>query len=406
MLLYRCSLVSLLSGHGVTLPTTLSTLLSENILFPGEKADMALVEHIPSPSRRKFIPPHPNVKLQLSRNVTLHLLTTLINKIKAFVQPIANNINILVYFKLHPNKIFSAYLHKARGQVLGQDLAEEVQQQQPVYIYILRNALVHTEALIGQIMKGTATYGEIFAGRLLDAQSDVNTKKFAEPRFDVEGEFQNLFRCPQFAVYGSDGMHMVKCLLKLRQLPHYVEMIECVCRQYHLEQCQEDLNFKQVSKWAAVLQKEEERENLTSAMAKSMWETVQKIFCLKDGSSLKCLDLFSKIADSVDFYHFLEEKQFTGTKGKELFTQQFELVTAQLQHEEYKETVLNHLFAAFKFISPFTDSGQTFRSLMEAVTSLDTTKGLTQLDTVKNNMHVIRLWFSRAEVSLESFVND
>jgi len=412
ILLCRYSLVSILSGHGVGLPTTLSTLLSENFLLPGEqKPDMELVEHVPSSSTTgKFLPPDPDVKLQLSKGVTLNVLTTLIHEILEFVHPIAEYINILVYFKLHPSRVFSTYLHKeVEAQVLlvhtgelGQNFKNKVQERLPVTISILRNALQSTETLIGKIMKGTANYDEIVAGGLLNEQSDRNANVFAEPRFDVEEEFQNLVKCPKFGVYGTQGLYVVKCLLKLHQLPHYVEMIECVCRQYHLEKCQEDPKFKQVSKWAAVLQKEEERENLTSAKAKTMWETVQNIFCLKDGSSLKCLDLFSKIADSVDFYHFLEEKQFTGMKGKELFIQQFELVTAQLQHEEYKETVLNHLFAAFKFISPFTDPGQSFSSLMTAVISLDTTVGLTQLDTVKKNMHLIRLWFSRAEDTLEN----
>ena len=383
------------------LPAPLSNLLRENFLFPGEEAAaMQLVEHTPSPlTSGKFSPPNPNfVKLQLSRNVKTSTLETLIHEINDFVHPIEDHINVLVYFKLHPSKVFSAYLHKeVDAQVLqvqepGQDLEEEGQERLPVNISILSTALVHMEALIRQIMNGNATYREVVGGGLLNV-------RFADPRFDVEEEIQNFVKCPRFANYGTDGPYIVKCLLKLHQLPRYVKMIKCVCEQYHLEQCQEDSDFKQVSKWAAELEKEDEREKITSAMAKPRWENVEKIFCLKEGGSLKCLDLFSKIADSADFYHFLEEKQFTGRKGEELFRQQFELVTAQLQHEEYNETVLNHLFAAFRFISPFTDSGQSFSSLMKAVTSLDTTKGLTELDTVKNNMHLISLWFSRAEVS-------
>ena len=411
---YRYSLVSILSGHGLELKECLSALLSENFLLPGEqKPDMELVKHVPSPSTTgKFDPPDPNVKLQLSKSVTLNMLATLVHKINDFLHPIAEYVSILVYFKLHPSKVFNTYLHKElEAQVLvvhtdepGQDFKTEVQKRLPVTISILKNALQCAADLIRKIMKGTANYEEIFAGGLLSAQSDGNVKTFAELRFDVEEEFQNLVNCPQFGTYGTHGLYIVKCLLKLHQLPHYVEMIECVCRQYHLKQCQEDPSFKQVSDWAARLQKEDETENLTSAMAKTRWETVQKIFCLTEGASLKCLDLFSKVADSVDFYHFLEEKHFTGKKGEELFRQQFELVTAQLQHEEYSEIVLNHLFAAFEFISPFTDSDQSFSSLMTAVTSRDTTKGLTQLDTVKNNMHLIRLWFSRAEVSLESLL--
>ena len=405
MLLCRCSLVSILSGYGVELPKTVSAVLKENFLFPGEnEADMKLVEHTPQPSiTGKFVPPGPNVKLQLSKNVTLKVLTTVTDEIYDFVKPIAEFSSVLVHFKLHPSKVFGAYICKdvdaqvlvVRSEEPGQDFEKEVRERLPVTIIILGNSLHYTVGLLGKIMEGTASHGQIRAGGLLDSHS---TRAFDDQIFDVEEEFQNLVKCPEIGNYGTRGLYIVKCLLKLRQLPYYVEKIESVCRKYHLKHCQEDPDFKKVSKWAKVLQKEVEQDPTT---AQTKWENVQKIFCLKEGGSLKCLDLFSKIDDSVDFYHFLEEKQFTGRKGEVLFRQQFELVTAQLQHEEYNETVLNHLFAAFEFISPFTDSGQSFSSLMKAVTSLDTTKGLTQLDTVKNNMHLIRLWFSRAEVSLE-----
>ena len=84
-----------------------------------------------------------------------------------------------------------------------------------------------------------------------------------------------------------------------------------------------------------------------------------------------------------------------------MFQQQYQLITAQLQHEEYNETVLNHLYAAFMFIKPFMDTHQNFHQLMSQVTSLDVTNGLKQLETVNTNITLIQLWFSRAGVSRE-----
>ena len=400
----RCSLLSVLSGHGVALPTDISTFISENVLFPREQNPIIqLVKQNPSPSvTRKFSPPDRSVKLQLSKTVSLTVLNSLTKGINGFINPVAQYVNILVYFNLRPNKVFSTYLNKEVDcQVHTQQLAQEQEEHArlPVTISLLQNALQHTVALIENVMKGDATYRQIVAGGLLDLQFDGSPKKFADINFDVEEEFHGLVECPLIRSYGARGLYMIKSLLKLLQLPHYFEMINCVCSQYHLGKCQEDLDFKKISEWAIELQQEDKRASLTPADAESKWKEVQKIFCLQEGHSLKCLDLFAKIADSVDFYHFLEEKQFTGQRGELLFRQQYDLVTAQLQHEEYNETVLNHLYAAFKFISPFTDSEQTFSCLMKAVTSLDTAEGLVQLDTVKNNMHLIRLWFSRAEVS-------
>ena len=59
-----------------------------------------------------------------------------------------------------------------------------------------------------------------------------------------------------------------------------------------------------------------------------------------------CLELFTAVGDSTAFYQFVRDKQFVGEKGQAVFQQQYQLITAQLQHEEYNETVLNHLYAA------------------------------------------------------------
>ena len=65
----------------------------------------------------------------------------------------------------------------------------------------------------------------------------------------------------------------------------------------------------------------------------------------------------------------------------------------------WPEQVLNHLFAAFKLMAPFMDSRQDLGTLMSKVLALDVTNGLRQLETVNANITLIRLWFSRAEVS-------
>lgn len=395
------------------LPSDLSALLRESILFPGETKEtvnMKLVEQAPSPSTTgTFAPPDRAVKLQASKHLSLELLTSITEELTDFVYPLAQYIDILVYFKLHPSKVFNVYLQNEVEKLVVQevhmehalkDQKEEQHARLPVTVSILRNSLERTVALMVKIVTGDATYREIVAGGLLGITSS-GSQKFPDVRFDVEKEFQDLVECPQIGSYCTDGLYRIKCLLKLLQLPHYVKMIDRVCSQYHLHKCQEGADFKKILKWALDLQSEEERASLTPADAVTKWKEVQKIFCLHDDASLKCLDLFPKIADSVDFYHFLEEKQFTGKNGEILFRQQYDLVTAQLQHEEYNETVLNHLYAAFEFISPFTDPGQAFSCLMKVVTTLDTTEGIIQLDTIKNNMHLIRLWFSRAEVSCE-----
>ena len=231
--MFRCSLLSVLSGHGVALPSDLSALLSESVLFPGKRnPTIKLVNQDPSPSvMGKFSPPDRTVKLQLSKTVSLTVLNSLTKEINGFVSPVAQYINILVYFNLHPSKVFSTYLNREVDvQMHPKELAQKQEEHArlPVTISLLQNALQHTVALIEKVVKGDATYREIVAGGLLDLQSDGSPKKFADINFDVEEEFQGLVECPLIRSYGTCGLDMIKSLLKLLQLPHYFEMINCV----------------------------------------------------------------------------------------------------------------------------------------------------------------------------------
>ena len=127
---------------------------------------------------------------------------------------------------------------------------------------------------------------------------------------------------------------------------------------------------------------------------------IKTSLCLEGSVNYSCLNIFPVVANSAAFYQFIQEKQFTGEKGQALFQQQYQLITAQLQHEEYDDNVLNQLSAAFVFMAPFMDKEQNFQSLMSQVTKLDTSHGLKQLDTVNENITLVRLRFSRAEVRI------
>ena len=59
--------------------------------------------------------------------------------------------------------------------------------------------------------------------------------------------------------------------------------------------------------------------------------------------------------------------------------------------------VLNHLFTAFRIILPFLDDEQDFESLVMAVNAINISSGQQELRTVNKNIHMVKLWFSRAE---------
>ncbi len=332
----------------------------------------------PSPSTNgKFHPPKSDIRVTLSRRVSLSLLTTLVHEITKALEPI-DNLNTMVYFKLHHSSWFAAYM---------KCVLKDLNTEPAVSLSTLGKAVVETRGVLQRVLQGSAKYKELTADGEL-----------ALRELDIDNEFEVLVHCPQIGSHGTSGLLGIKCLVKLMKFTSDIEVIFQVCQQYHLNKCLEDTNLKWLVNLAKRVDTESELDNITPSEAKELWRRVCTDLCIEDEAKMTALELFAKVADSVDFYHFLEEKELTG-KGEVAFLPQFQLITAQLQHAEYDQTVLNHLYAAFKFILPFMNSEHSLQSLMLEITSLDLVEGVSQLETVKKNMDLIRLWFSRAEVS-------
>ena len=124
---------------------------------------------------------------------------------------------------------------------------------------------------------------------------------------------------------------------------------------------------------------------------------IKASLCLEEVADYSCLKVFPAVANGAAFCKFIQEKQFVGKEGRALFWQH--LIAAQLQQEEYDYTILNQLKGAFVFMTPFMDRDQSLKELMTQVTQLDTSHSDIQLETVNENISLVRQWFSCAEVS-------
>ena len=250
--------------------------------------------------------------------------------------------------------------------------------------------------------------GEEKSGELLDnqpslpgekkAQDKPFSSKILQPAHEISLKLTKALSFHEL----SDLMEGMKTFLQsklelmqeLFQCIQYIQTIFSVCKQYQLQGCLEDFQLLELCQLVENLNLKGNHGKVTPLEASKMMERVKNL-CL---GSEAYLELFTAVGDSDAFYQFVHEKQFVGEKGRAVFQQQYELITAQLQHEEYNETVLNHLYSAFKFIQPFMDTHQSFQQLMSHVKSLDVTSGVKQLQTVNSNITLIQLWFSRAEV--------
>eukprot|EP00731_Ephydatia_muelleri_P021726 Em0014g317a len=349
-----------------------------------------------------------------TKSLTLTELAALTGQLDEFLKPLLDHMKMLVFFSLNQCKIFNNYLHLQLKQkcsaisvhpsmrpnntfsTLGalpkeEGTKEERPKEDGVTLQILAKALKTTSHFLDKLIEGAAKYSEIIAeGGTLTLES-----------INIEVEFHILATYFSTAGLGShvstnEGLKGIRSMLELFQYTSiHIPAIHKVVQQYHLEGCLNDPSLKEVVTIAEEV--ERSRANLTPREAVPKMQHVKNILYLKNPGESNNLDLFPVVADSVDFFQFVRDKRFDDIEGQEAFGQQYQLITAQLQHEEYNETVLNHLYAAYRFIIPFMDTKQNVNSLMTKVTSLDVSGGLNQLETVNSNITLIRLWFSRAE---------
>ena len=263
------------------------------------------------------------------------------------------------------------------------------------------SALENTKAFILSLIKGTATYEEIFAEGTLESLQ----------KFDAESEFKIMCGFSGFKELSStneEGKQGIMNMLELFQYSQEISVIPNVCAQYHLQGCLNDPKLKEIKKIVNDCKNTDDRAKITGQIASKHMKKIWEVLNFDDPKHAKrCLKIFPAVANCAQFYQFIKGKGFTSETGRSAFRSQVELITAQLQHEDYNETVLIHLTPAFAYITPFLDTEQTLGELMAKIIQLfnegtgfgsDPRKDFCQLETVNSNITMIQLWFSRTEV--------
>ena len=412
-----CTLPAILVDYGINLPPICVDLISKHVLFPNEEKALAadlLINPFP-PNTSGSFQPGLDIALKLTKAIMLKDTADLVRELSAFLTPLREHLDMLVFFKLHNSVIFNKYVQlnlrkeaerRANSQASltassrsflipslpGLSPLDETILETGTTLNMLIGALSRTRYMLLKLMEGTAAYREIIA------EGDLNLENL-----DIDAEFVTLtafsrsFTKPLASCGGLAG---VRSMLELFKYTIQIEIIHSVCEQYKLKGCLDDSTLIKLVHLVESLKSEATRDKITPLEAAEQLKEVKEALCLTSQPHSKSLDLFASVANSAIFYQFVRDKKFVGDRGHAHFRQQYQLITAQLQHEEYDETVLNHLYAAFRFIEPFMDTVQDFSQLMSRVVSLDTTHGLKQLETVNANITLIRLWFNRAEVCM------
>ena len=402
-----CFLPQILMQYGVLFPLQ----FTKHLMFPGDKVPRDGETLLLNPVK---IQPPGRVTLLATKALTVKELNKLAEQLDQFFELILDHMHMLVFFTLHQSDIFTNCIHIQLRQELSTRkavssvhpstrhsctvpslpmLTKQREEVQGISLQTLKKALDAAKNFMIRLIEGTVKYSEIFAegGELtlesINIEAEINVLKGFCASVELVAQ-----------VKSHEGLNGISCMLELfKYTSLYVPAIHGVCEQYTLEGCLNDPMLSKLVKFAEEVDRS--KANITPSEAMSKLSVVKASLYLSNKPETHLnLGLLKAVANSAAFYQFIKAKKFDSENGQAAFDQQYQLITAQLQHEEYNENVLNHLIAAYKFILPFMDTKQSFGTLMNKVTSINVSSEFRQLETINSNISLICLWFSRAEV--------
>ena len=370
-----CSLFELLDTYGIVLPSNLEEDITLITVFTDKvkgtrKKDMIMNDFEPGTlpvDVRKVVKP--------TKQCSLGKLEATLEQLETFLMPIECHMDMLTFFKFFRSNLFRRCLDFQMTQAFSKASIE-----------VLAKCLTSTQKHLQSVLSGTATYNEI------TAHCQIN---FEYINFDQE--FAVL--CCYFKENVTyKGIEFVRELFELLKFHDHIIIMKNVFEQYKLTSCSNDPQFKEVETLVCASTGKESLYDITAIEASTRMKTLRSILLADECGNVKYLELFKTVSNSTKFCDFIKYYHLHEKGGQATFDQKYSLITAQLMHEDYNETVLNQLPAAYKVMIPFMDTSQKFSELITKVSTLG--EHFSQLETVCTNITLIRLWFSKAEVSI------
>ena len=329
-----------------------------------------------------------NPYMRLKCLATVADVEELIGVAQAFLQPVQPFLEMLAFFKHQGSELFRLHLQNAKDMLLR----EVGNDSQTLTSTIFCKCLQRMKGFLHSVYEGTVTFKDLTCNEKLSMEMQIDNEIVSLQMYATRSE------------YISERLTGLKCIFDLRKFNYVCYIIETVCQQCEIKHSS-DTNFKKLRMLCKEIKSLDWSEIDINQASDKMGNAVVLLHT-DQTNAYDFLELFESVAESAYFIRFVKEKGFVGQEGQSYFMETYELVTAQLQHQDYPESVLNHLWGAFKLITPFMSPNKTYTELMASVAKLDKGRGVRELFmTVNQGINHIKLWFSKAEVKIIVFVN-
>ena len=197
-------------------------------------------------------------------------------------------------------------------------------------------------------------------------------------------------------------------LLELHAVYKHIFALQKTCALLGLNECLTDPKMNQLFKIANEVDEALEASELdlqnthffTLLEACVKVSTLKDIFGIDDIIDNPCFILFSLLQHGCPLYDFAQERGYNLNNGMETFHQEYQLVTADLLHEDHQEELLVVLLGAMELTSCFFDESCSLLDLWISINKISNVSAATaQLKTVNEEINLIRTCFIRTSVS-------
>ena len=393
----RCHLSDVLKRLSISFPADIQKQIRQSLILP--EYSSAVRHGLPSSGQ---IPPQIQITSRSNVNLLLQLLASLLK----FMNPLSKDLPAIVFLHIHNCKLFFSYVSHYLNQSKADDASDSVAKsikptasrtgsKEDTKVERAAEAVSLAMSLLNKIIDGSATLDEVTVNNAIDlqlAESEVSVKReltilmdFVSHRFSAN--------CAIFDV----STHGLKGFVELQAIITNISVVSGVFKQFGLHNCQRSRQYALLKDTAEQMKS---IGSMTLIQVKGLLAGVKQILHLKGDTDLSCFKLFQAVKRNAPFYRFAERMGFTGPNGRESFLSHYRMVLAHLQHEQYNQAILHHLYGSYKYISPFFDKEIEFEQLIEEIVQLpNINMGINHLEQVAANIVMIKVWFETVEVS-------
>ena len=395
MCVYRSCVQSLLNKYSIEIPPALNTQLKELLIpFTGHEilsTDGSQVYNV--------ITYRANQSSQLSSLESLKVSLTM------FLEPLKESLDTLVLADLKSCQIFEKcinyyLLSRQHSQTLFTETNMFTLDCQKRMIQ-LNDAVQEAETVVLSLIEGNAKMNIIVD--IFDSNDLKNIDLSIENK-----SLQQYYKLKIGHNVSVDISNTFTALLELFAVYKHIIALQKTCALFGLNECLKDPKLIQLIEIANEVDrslKESELESpnthyITSSEAFVKVSTIKDIFGITDLIDNPCFNLFSLLQHGCALYDFAQERGYNLSNGMETFRQEYQLVTADLLHEDHQEELLAVLFGAMQLTSCFFDELCSLLDLWTRINKISNVSAATaQLKTVNEEIGLIRIWFNRVAVS-------